>query len=483
MQNRLLANIGNELAKKPFEWVSWRWGPKWIAFISVDPPLTVDNPLWNREESNLKRIQLFGLSPDELQAEIIHYWQQVFWKRWLLGLFTSIHRKIKVWSYYQCCRSFHKVCIKNPLDEKEPINFVFEKYLGKEATHRLNKCRIQVENYLEQRGGNLKWKNNNDFFMYRCFKKDWDFFKKLMKKKLARLSASDRNSVRSQLEKEYDRLEGILSRYLSTLRKNIFTLPFADKPIKSDIFVDVSTEKETRCSIHSIEDWVKIKRQIIESMLQEESSEQFLHIRNFLESCFSTIRLLAYHQIARYEKLIDKVRYNRVDGDEAIQQAETLQTELISFFKKSVLLFHPDKSFGNERLQEIQTKLFKVFKQLSEESLKKIKASLQTLKACLPRLRNSQEKMEQDYNLQVAELEQKINALEVKIEQVRAEIEADNKQTRIEVEAVKVKIDEYIQSQVRSKLIHKPFNDFIQEENKTQKSESRFRRFRYSPVF
>ncbi len=52
-------------------------------------------------------------------------------KRWLLTLFTPIHRKIKIWSYYQRCISFHTVCIKNPLDEKEPIAFVFEKYLGK----------------------------------------------------------------------------------------------------------------------------------------------------------------------------------------------------------------------------------------------------------------------------------------------------------------------------------------------------------------
>ncbi len=54
MQNRLLADIGIELAKKPFEW-TWWWGVKWGDFINMDPPLTVDNPLWNREESNLKK--------------------------------------------------------------------------------------------------------------------------------------------------------------------------------------------------------------------------------------------------------------------------------------------------------------------------------------------------------------------------------------------------------------------------------------------
>ncbi len=191
MLNRLLEDIGFRLAKKPFEWVSWWWGPKWRDFIRVNPPLTADTPLWIREENSLNSVRLFGVCPDELQTEIIRYWQQPFWKRWLLTLFTPIHRKIKIWSYYQRCMSFHKVCIKNQLDEKEPISFVFEKHLGREIIHGLNKNRIQVENYLEKCAGNLRWKNNFNFFMYRCFRKDWNFFKKLMKKKLSRLSESD----------------------------------------------------------------------------------------------------------------------------------------------------------------------------------------------------------------------------------------------------------------------------------------------------
>ncbi len=209
--------------------------------------------------------------------------------------------------------------------------------------------------------------------MYRCFRKDWNFFKKLMKKKLARLSESDRKDLKSQLENEYMRLEYILSRYLSTLCKNIFNHPASDESIKSDTFVDATTGQETSCSIQSIEDWVKIKRQTVESMLHEESSKQFLQIKNFLETCFSNVKLFVNHQIKQYEKLNEKVIWRQLACPEAIQQMQTLQTELIYFFKKAALLFHPDKSFGNEQLQEIQTELFKLFKQLSEESLKKIK--------------------------------------------------------------------------------------------------------------
>jgi hypothetical protein len=483
MQNRLLEAIGNGLAKKPFEWVSWWWwGPKWVAFISVDPPVTVNNPLWRREENNLKSVRLFGLSPDELQAEIILYWQQPFWKRWLLGLFTSINRKIKLWSYYHRCLSFREVCIENLFDIKKPIDFVFEQYLG-EVTRWFNKNRIQLENYIEKHAGNLRAQNNLNFSISIFLKENWQFFSKLMEKKISQLPIEDKNGLRRQLEKECHRLQDTLSCYLSTWFKNIFNLPTSsDEPINSE-FIE-AVEKETSCSIHSIKDWVSMKQQVVVSMLQEESPEQFLQIKNFLQSCLSMIRLLVEHQVTRYEKLIDKIRYNRFNREETIQQAEILQTELIYFFKKSFLLFHPDKSFGNEKLQEIQTELFKEFKQLSKESLEKVKEGLQTLKICLPKQRNAQElrKMEEGFDLRIAKLKQVMEELDAKIEQVRAQIEADlkqtraemdanHKQTRIEIEEMKIKIDEFIKSQAFLKLINKQSsNGFIQEENKEERA-------------
>ncbi len=63
-------------------------------------------------------------------------------------------------------------------------------------------------------------------------------------------------------------------------------------------------------------------------------------------------------------------------------------------------------------------------------------------------------------------------------------MEANCKQTRIEIEAAKVKIDKYSQSQAYSKFIYRPPNNFIQEENELEKSLRRYRRLpRYTPVF
>ncbi len=95
MQNKLLVNIGNGLTKKTFERAFW-WRPRWLDLISIDPPLSVNNPLWYRDEKNLKKVRLFDLSPEELKTEIMKYWRELFWKRWHLGLFTSIQSKVKL---------------------------------------------------------------------------------------------------------------------------------------------------------------------------------------------------------------------------------------------------------------------------------------------------------------------------------------------------------------------------------------------------
>lgn len=470
MLNRLLADIGNGLAKKPFERIFWWWGPRWVDFISVDQPLTVENPLWQRDESSLKNVRLFGLSPDELQTQIIHYWQQPFWKRWLLGLFTSIHSKIKLWSYYHRCLSFRKVCIKDRYGTNEPIDLVFEQYLGIKMVDRLNKNRIQFENYFEKRAGNLTIKNNLGHLRSVFARKHWQLFSKLMKKKLSQLSTGvDKDSLRSQLEKESERLRMILFSYLSTWHENIFEPPTADdETINNDTFVEVFAGKEISYSIHSIKEWVRMKQQVIQSLLEEQSPEQFLNIKNLLEDGLSKLKILIDMHLDKSVKLIVAVRKRKLSCKHAIRQTRILQTELIYLLKKTIVLFHPDKSFGNERLGKIQTELLQQFQELTEESQEIIEKKLQLLRDYLPKRQKAQ-KMEQEVNGYVPELEQGI--------------ETSFTQTRIEREETKATVDKYIQSQVRSKLIHEPFNDFIQEENKTQKSESRFGRLRYTPVF
>lgn len=309
-----------------------------------------------------------------------------------------------------------------------------------------------------------------------------------MEKKLTRLSSeSDRKVLRSQFEKEYSRLQDILVRYLSKWSKNIFTPLISHRTSCSNALVHANSAIDKRSnylpiklagnkiySIHSIEDWVKRQRQMLVAMLQEKSPEQFLKIENLLKSCFSEIELLVESQLEDYKNMIDKVRRNQFDCEEASRKAESKLTTLVYCFRKSALLLHPDKSFGNEKLQEIQEELFKALQELSKKSLKKIKEALPILENCLSKQRDIQEcwKMKQEFDLRTVEMERQIEEMMAEWEQDKirwkqdfSERKAALKKTRMEMEEMQVKINDCIQSQARAKLIKKPpSNDLVQED-------------------
>ena len=54
-----IENMGQQLAYKPFAWMSGWWGIKWGGFIEISPPLSKENPLWQREKAYLKNLKLF----------------------------------------------------------------------------------------------------------------------------------------------------------------------------------------------------------------------------------------------------------------------------------------------------------------------------------------------------------------------------------------------------------------------------------------
>jgi hypothetical protein len=163
MLTMLLESMGHRLAKKPFEWMSWWWSVRWGDFISIDPQLTKENPLWSleRDDNSLKSIRLFELYPDELQAEIARYWEKSFWRQWLSRLFTPIESKITIWSYYQRCLSFREVQRQNPQIDQRLIIYTPEQSLVSVLVKGLNKDNLAFENYLEKNTGNLRWMQNN----------------------------------------------------------------------------------------------------------------------------------------------------------------------------------------------------------------------------------------------------------------------------------------------------------------------------------
>ena len=337
MQNRLLVTIGNGLTKKAFERIFW-WGPRWSDFISIDPPLTVSDPLWNRDEKSLKKVRLFGLSPDELQLEIMDYWQKPFWKRWHLALLTPIHSKIKLWSYYHQCLAFREVCLKNSFNAKEPIDVEFEHYLGKEMIYQVNKNRIKFESILEKSAGNLRSEDHLNSLQEMLLRKNGQFFRKLLEKKLTQLPEINTKSLKTQLKRESTRLRMILYCYLESWQKGIFP-GINNEPKNNDTFVEVVLGKEINYSVHSIEDWIKLKQQILESLLEEQSSEQFLKIKNLLEGCLDKIKILVEHYLNNCLNLITAMRKRKLSCQQALQETKLRQSKLIFFLKNVFYCF------------------------------------------------------------------------------------------------------------------------------------------------
>ena len=337
MQNRLWKDLTNKLAQEPFEGIYWGWGPQWVTFINIDSPITVDKPLWTHQESSLDRIQLFNLSPDQLQLEIIRYWQQPFWKRWFFSLFTSINLKIKLWSYYHRCLAVRTTNLENLYRIDIPTDPEFEQHLGEEMMPRLYQTTLKLTHYIEKYAGNLNFKKNDrsvNFYL----RENWKFFDKLMEKKLALLMIENKAELQKFLSEEFDRHEDILFTYLSTWQKKIFDEPiYFDQLILLDTYDDGTGKKMTIAS-QSIKEWVKLKRHILQLILQDNSPDQFVKIKNFLECTLATINQVFSEQLKRFEQLISKVKCDRLAANKAIEQANILQKHFFFIEKKRVII-------------------------------------------------------------------------------------------------------------------------------------------------
>jgi hypothetical protein len=432
----LLQTIGQRLSHKPFEWMSWWWGLRWGAFISIHPQLTEETPLWSRDDSSLKNVRLFKLPPNELQVEITRYWEKPFWRRWLSRLFTSIETKIAVWSYYQQSLSFRDVRKHYPDVEQRLIVYEPEQKLVNLLVAALNRESLALEQRLEKYSGNQKWiqKNFSSLLIQHENKRQHSFLK-LMKKHLKGLPPEcNQDLVRRKLEKEYQELEKMLRAYLKgwcqpTVSQQESKQPIEENPNRDLVYVgpalmaegtiNPSFESDLSCSRSPINEWVSLKRQTIVKMLQEESPD-YEAMQLLLEQSLQSLRLLIEPQLQSYQTLVNDVRWKRVNSKEAVQWSEVLHTRLIGFFRQSALLFHPDQSFGDEHLKLIKTELFKKFQQFFDNSLENLSKGLQTLKRCIPKWELDLDRIRKESEEFLARFEQR-NA---KIQEEQAEIKA-----------------------------------------------------------
>jgi hypothetical protein len=453
----LLQTIGQRLSHKPFEWMSWWWGLRWEAFISIHPQLTEETPLWNRDENSLKSVRLFKLPPNELQAEIARYWEKPFWRRWLLRLFTPIKSKIVVWSYYKQCLSFREVCKHYPVVEQQLMVYEPEQRIVSLLVNELKRDNLTLENRLEKHIGNPKWMGKNlSLILAKHEERRYRVFLKLLDKYLKDSPEEyDQESVRKKLEQEYQELGKMLRNYLQMWCQpsiNQLELPQSAEENLNRALVYVGpaevaertitsiADTDLSCSIAYVNNWVSSIRRKIEEMLKEESLS-YEEIQALLKASLVNLRLLIQPQLNNYQDLVNEARINGVHPNDGIKWLKFLEVRLnslTSFFRSSVLLFHPDKSYGDENLRIIKTELFKEFQQFTENSLGKLNQGLRTLKRCIPRWRldfdNMLEKIEEDRVKFKEQFDKKCTEIAEK------QAEMETKQAEIKEEQDKIKI-------------------------------------------
>jgi hypothetical protein len=411
MLNSLLENIGHRLGKKPFTWMSWWRGKRWIAVFLIIPPLSEACPLWKRDEAGLRSLRLFGLEPQVLHAELQHYWRKPFWQRWWLSLFTAIHRKRKAYAYYQRCLAFGKAQKQHPYMVSAFKGSGRERAILLELVAWLDRDIRQCEKILEKHAGDLNWLPSRFTpILSRYEQKTEQRLLKYMDKKLKKLPM-----VRSRIKKEYPELGEFMRDYLlsglfppeqgsadndgATASSGAYEA--TEDSLVSDnqelVYLGPTVAARNTLGMYpfgaaclddmdSVGDWVSVQREAVASLLGKGRPEAYIEIKVLLEHSLNSIRMLIAPKMECYQQLIQKAKQGKVEFEVAIEHSEDLQPRLMRFFRSSALLFHPDKSDKNAELRCLKTELFKEFNQFAENSRETLREGLETLKKCIPKL-------------------------------------------------------------------------------------------------
>lgn len=432
-----IEDLGRQLAYKPFEWMSWWWGIKWGGFIEISPQLSKENPLWQREQADLENLKLFKKTPDELQQQITVYWQKPFWRRWLLRLFTDINNRIIIWSYYQRCLAFQRIHQENPLSERRLIRYEPEQRLVNLFMNELKRDHLILEQRLEGYAGNAQWMEKNlDSLLTQHEEKRQRVFLKLLDRYLSELPEDCEQSVRKKLDEEYSELGKVLRSYfqhwcqpfkaIQACQDLVYVGPtVGGKVVSPGLGADLSSP------LSSINEWLALKQHVLKEILKE-NPPPYEEIQSFLQQCLSSLEGLIEPLLSDYERLVYETKHQRVNYREMLNWSDHLQSRFTYFFRHSSLLFHPDKSGGDEIIGQIKTELFQSFQQLLEVSFDRLNQGLVILKQCIPswelELDKLREKLEQDLLIFREELNQWFFRMKAEQAEIKAE-QAEIKKT------------------------------------------------------
>ncbi|EDP46212.1 hypothetical protein RICGR_1337 [Rickettsiella grylli] len=359
----MLNQMGGYLSKKPFLRAHW-WSSRWIAYMTIHPPLTETDPLWKRSKNELRLLRLFNVRPEELGRKIERYWKKPRWRRWLASF--GMKKKIDVWNYYQRCLAYQAVCLSRGEQERRVMGE--SNTLFNELGFVLSQFNAQFENDLEKRCRNPQWVEKHFLKAMNVYKQRLKetFLRKLTELLTPIQKEADRAALKQVAEEEYQHVEAfMLNYYLHWLSERLYRAAFhlvSEKGIDVTEEVVLSPEARVRndpqplcssslstrprklyyagiTSLHNVKEWIQHQRQRLTALMEENAIEE---VERLLQSSLHEIKTVAQFYLDDCERLFATIQGKFEVYDVFLEYLNNLQNRLKPLLQGGMRLFHPD---------------------------------------------------------------------------------------------------------------------------------------------
>ena len=465
MLSQLLNQMDEYLSSKPFKRRWWSRG--WIVYMTIQPPLTKDYPLWKRNKDELRLLRLFDLSPEELEKKIERYWKKPRWRRWFASF--GMNKKIDVWNYYQRCLAYQAVRSDQFIESKsEPILEGLSMVL-----HQSN---LKFEAYLEKHCHNLNWVKKHSLKEIKAYKQKLKkiFLSKLNKSLQQIRTEGDRFIIKQQAEQEFQQVEGFMFHYHSLWLNSLFpritpsngrlevgvdaiqneslskntelsladnnylpTIPSSSSPIPR------TTIYQTDISLHRSKEWIRAQRERLNLLLQEGSIQK---VEELLQAGLNDIKMITELHLGFCDTMLSDVHDKEEGYHKFLSYLENLQRQLKPLLQGGMLLFHPDHVLNLTHSQAMK----ELITRYSQTYLEQSRCYLDTLKNYHLRIEEfylfEQQKLKRQQLMgECSDLARRIQELAQSIKELKESLKEFAKELR-EVEAKRAKDKEVMET-------------------------------------
>ncbi|HEY2566949.1 MAG TPA: hypothetical protein VGH95_04505 [Candidatus Aquirickettsiella sp.] len=478
--SQLLNQMDNYLSNKPFK-RRW-WSKRWIAHMTIQPPISKNYPLWKRSKDELRFLRLFDLSPEALRLKIERYWKKPRWRRWFASF--GMNKKIDVWNYYQRCLAYQTV---RP-DKLEQEGFITNasKPLLEDLASVLYQSNIKFEAYLEKHCRNPKWIEKHFSKEIKAYKqKIKKIFSSKLNKSLQQIKTEgDRFILKQQAEQEFQQVEGFMFHYHSLWLNSLFPriipsngrvevgvdaiqnkslsqnteLSLADNNYLPVIYPSSSIPRttiyQTDISLHRSKEWIREQREQLKLLLKEGSLQK---VEELLQTGLNDIKKITERHLGFCDMMLSDDQDKKEGYRKFLNYLDNLQRQLKPLLQGGMLLFHPDHVLNLTHTQAMKG----LITRYSQAYLEQSRGYLDSLKNYHLQIKDfyhqSHQKFQkhqlspewtdlaqrvQELSQSIKELKQSFKDFAKKLNEVEAQREQDKAEIRKELETNRAEIRE-----------------------------------------